>query len=101
MTLRAIILPPHPIKHILLPILGMATRIRQVQHALADLVVLVSLRPGRRLLHVLIDKAPGRMGRVWTYVIDSLSVGIGGELEEDDVDDSHGYLFTCAWFIEV
>lgn len=40
---------------------------------------------------MLIDKAPGRMGKVRTYVIDRLSVGVGGELEEDDVDDSHGY----------
>ncbi|KFY71222.1 hypothetical protein V499_08573 [Pseudogymnoascus sp. VKM F-103] len=47
------------------------------------------LRPGRRLLHVLIDKAaPGRVG---TYVIDSLWVSVGGELEKDDVDDSHSY----------
>lgn len=90
MTLRAIILPSNPIKNILLPILGMATCIRQVQHALADLMCSsVSLRPGRRLLHVLIDKAaPGRMG---TYVIDSLWVSVGGELEKDDVDDSHSY----------
>lgn len=40
-------------------------------------------------MHVLIDKAaPGRMG---TYVIDSLWVSVGGELEKDDVDDSHSY----------
>lgn len=37
MTLWAIILPPHTIKHVLLPILRVTTRIRQVQHALADL----------------------------------------------------------------
>jgi hypothetical protein len=106
MSLRAVVLASHPIEHILLPILRMATRIRQVQHALADLSSRQS-RPisSHRSIASLPDRrtclsisAPGRIGNKWTYVIDSLSVCVGGELEEDNVDDRHGYLFTClSW----